>query len=490
VVNITGRNLANQITLTPSDALSIKVNMNPGILSGTIADWWLAARLPSGPWYSWVYPSGWINSGNQISVAYQGPLATLSPVEVLQASSLAEGVYSLYFGFDTNTNGSIDLQASTYSALTVTVSSSSPATPTIRIPLYAIGNEPGRAGLYMTVSATVSGTSSGVPTSYVSTPAQIIVDTGSADLNLPSTFFNFPNNALPAYVTNSPKYCITYEGFSLSGYTISNATVTLGTANNPGQSMTINSAPVNIIDQKCSGACANPTSCSPGNVGYGIIGVNYNDAQSSNVLSSNVFRWATAPYNTGFTITTTAPIPTTAAALASASATTPIGSLNLGNLTPASYNVVQMAQQAGSIFGSGALPAGSPSGVWNSRLPGACVTIGDSIYNTATTTVTGPLGPTTCQAEVVVDSGGVNGFIDFPGALPTGVSPTGNTVLGVQIPATFTYSYGAPFPPINANNGSNPLLVANTGFAFFNDYDVYFNPLSGQMGFLGKSLAP
>ena len=126
VLNIKGNGIANQITLKPSDTLSLKVDMEPGSLLGSNADWWIVAKTPSGDWYSWVYPTGWINIGTDlyaISVTYQGALFALSPFEVLSASNLAEGDYDLYFGIDTNMNGVLDYQSLSYSALKVSVSS-------------------------------------------------------------------------------------------------------------------------------------------------------------------------------------------------------------------------------------------------------------------------------------------------------------------------------------------------------------------------------
>ena len=129
VLNIKGNGLANQVTLNPSSVLSIKVDMEPDSLLGSNADWWVVAKTPSGYWYSWVYPTGWINIGTDIttiSVTYQGPLFSLTPFEILNASNLAEGNYQVYFGVDTNMNGVLDYQSLTYSTLNVTVSSSTP----------------------------------------------------------------------------------------------------------------------------------------------------------------------------------------------------------------------------------------------------------------------------------------------------------------------------------------------------------------------------
>lgn len=123
-INIKGNGLADQVTLKPSDALSVIVDLDPGSLSGTNATWWIAANTPSGSWYSWIYPTGWINVGtdkNKLAVSYQGPLTTLNPFEVLNTSNLATGDYYMYFGVDTNTNGLFGNQSLRYNVLKASV---------------------------------------------------------------------------------------------------------------------------------------------------------------------------------------------------------------------------------------------------------------------------------------------------------------------------------------------------------------------------------
>ena len=129
VLNIKVYGSVNQITLKPSDVLSIELDMEPGNALGTNADWWVVASTPSGSWYSWVYPTGWINIGSdlsQVAVAYQGALFALSPFKILNTSNLAEGDYNLYFGVDTNMNGLLDYSSLSYSSFKLTIASSTP----------------------------------------------------------------------------------------------------------------------------------------------------------------------------------------------------------------------------------------------------------------------------------------------------------------------------------------------------------------------------
>jgi len=136
IVNIKANGLLSPITINQSSALSVNVDIDPGNLLGSNADWWVVAKTPSGDWYSWVYPTGWIQSGsdlNRISVAYQGSLFALPPYEVLNVSNLPLGNYSVYFGVDTNMNGTLDLSALYYTTTSITVSLNGP------IPFSTIG---------------------------------------------------------------------------------------------------------------------------------------------------------------------------------------------------------------------------------------------------------------------------------------------------------------------------------------------------------------
>ncbi len=130
IINIRVNGLANQVTINPSSVLSVKVDIDPGSLLGSNADWWVVAQTPTGDWYSWVYPTGWNKSGidlSRISVAYQGSLFTLPPYEVLNTTNLPQGNYSIYFGVDTSMNGILDYPSSSlyYAMINLTVSSSS-----------------------------------------------------------------------------------------------------------------------------------------------------------------------------------------------------------------------------------------------------------------------------------------------------------------------------------------------------------------------------
>ena len=77
------------------------------------ADWWFLARIPSGEWFSYVYPNQWRPCGQDVlrcKPAYQGNLVPLNDFLLFRASaqSLPLGKYLLYFGVDLKPNGKLD----------------------------------------------------------------------------------------------------------------------------------------------------------------------------------------------------------------------------------------------------------------------------------------------------------------------------------------------------------------------------------------------
>lgn len=344
----------------------------------------------------------------------------------------------------------------------------------IRIPLYAKGNEADRPGLYLTVSATVSdGT-----VSATSTPTQVIVDTGSSQLSLPVSFFSFPGGLLPASYGEA-KRLVSFTNSSLWGVRVSKATITLGDGG--ANSITIRNAPVNIITQRCIAE-----RCMANDAGYGIIGINYQDSSAG----SNVLRWADSPYQSGLKITTSTP--NLALAVRSADANRiPIGHLHLGPFSTAGFQTIAMTP-LGSIVDP--LPSGSVATIWSARLPGACVSINGRSYGIAAAqqipvALDGPPSADGCQAEVIVDSGGRGGLMHFPGPLPAGVQPRGNHSLAVEVPGVF--SLPLPTEPqtfaIQSDMAArNPNLVVNTGFRFFDTYDLYLDAKGGVAGVRAK----
>lgn len=111
--------------ITQSDSslnISLGVDSN---LNGQYADWWFVKRTPSGSWFYFVYPNGWVYFGSDsnldFSLAapyYQGPLVSVTNLKLFETASIpndGSGNYNLYFGVDTNINGKLDFDQLYYS---------------------------------------------------------------------------------------------------------------------------------------------------------------------------------------------------------------------------------------------------------------------------------------------------------------------------------------------------------------------------------------
>ena len=120
---ISANGLHVPLTLTPSDSLSVTVTLDPGGDAGTNADWWVAAYSPVGWYYYDVFDhsQSWKPG---LSPTYTGALFALPSFTVLDVAGLPPGVYTFYFGVDTNMNGVLDLPLLYLDSVIVSVSSS------------------------------------------------------------------------------------------------------------------------------------------------------------------------------------------------------------------------------------------------------------------------------------------------------------------------------------------------------------------------------
>jgi len=118
----------NPNTLTPSDTISLKIELHSGEKTGQNADWWLWADTPFGQYYYDVYKGGFWFPG--LFVSYQGELFDLDPFEVLNTSNLPLGIYNVYFQVDTDMDGTKGDQIYTDNVV-VNVNDSRPTIPSV-----------------------------------------------------------------------------------------------------------------------------------------------------------------------------------------------------------------------------------------------------------------------------------------------------------------------------------------------------------------------
>jgi hypothetical protein len=116
-VDIKANGSDTPLTLFSGQGLSITISLDNKNRNGT-ADWWLAASTPFGL-YFYTF-SGWTAN---LQPAYQGPLFSLNPFEVLNlpGSTLPPGTYAFYFGVDTEMDGNLTMGNAYYDSVQVNV---------------------------------------------------------------------------------------------------------------------------------------------------------------------------------------------------------------------------------------------------------------------------------------------------------------------------------------------------------------------------------
>ncbi len=107
------------ITVSLGIPVSIRVNLNPGILVGQNADWWVAESTPSGVFNYYNLSAGEMVPG--LAPTYQGHLFNLGATSLLNSSDLTVGTHTFYFGVDLKMNGSLDMDSIYYDSVGVNV---------------------------------------------------------------------------------------------------------------------------------------------------------------------------------------------------------------------------------------------------------------------------------------------------------------------------------------------------------------------------------
>ncbi len=125
-----------------------------------------------------------------------------------------------------------------------------------------------------------------------------------------------------------------------------------------------------------------------------------------------------------------------------------------------------------------------PGNRWDSQLNGVCLTIsGSSMKNT-------------CNGKMIADTGTSNGFAEVKSASLMGKLKPGRlrpeNALKVAIKSIFDYSVkpgnrdGFNLWNISISAKADHPVVVNSGIAFFDKYDVLFDPANGQQGFRSR----
>lgn len=116
LLDIKANNSDAQITLSPAEALTLTISINPGDRLGKSADWWLLAATQSGMFYYDLNSNTWQPG---ITATFQGNLFNISEFNISTQSGLPGGAYTFYFGFDDVVNGTLDLPNTLFDSVDV-----------------------------------------------------------------------------------------------------------------------------------------------------------------------------------------------------------------------------------------------------------------------------------------------------------------------------------------------------------------------------------
>ncbi|BAY23275.1 hypothetical protein NIES2100_30390 [Calothrix sp. NIES-2100] len=315
-----------------------------------------------------------------------------------------------------------------------------PSFNTITVPLYTKGSVGQRVrGYFMEVS--VAG----------GQPKRVLLDTGSAGLRVPQEFLgNAPINRTGQIIKE-----VLNDGTVLEGELVY-TTMRIGFIS------TDEPVPVQIVTSRqclpqkpnCSAKNGTPFS--------GIIGVNY----SEKAVPYNPLRKLPGNLSNGLIVSGNG------------------GSKNNGSLI---IGLTANNREGFQMVSLSPQPAidGLPGNRWDSQLNGVCVTIsGSSMKNT-------------CNSKMVADTGTSSGFTEIKSASLMGKLKPGKlrpeNAVKVTIPGVFDYSLtpgnrdGFNLWNISISAKAENPVVVNSGIAFFDKYDVLFDPVNGQQGFKSRS---
>ncbi len=118
VPDIKANGLDTPLNISQNENLLVTVTLASGTYLGANAEWWIWADTPGGRYY-YTLNQGWVPS--QAVVTHQGPLFDLSSYDVLNATGLPSGTYTLHFGVEFQMDGVMDLELMHSDTVTVTI---------------------------------------------------------------------------------------------------------------------------------------------------------------------------------------------------------------------------------------------------------------------------------------------------------------------------------------------------------------------------------
>ncbi len=113
VPDIKANNLDGSITLSRDSSLSITIDLDPGILEGENADWWIGVNTPleaPADWYTCMHDGVTINWEQGAALSFQEHLQTIVSLPVFAGNGgiLPSGQFTFFFAIDNDADGSID----------------------------------------------------------------------------------------------------------------------------------------------------------------------------------------------------------------------------------------------------------------------------------------------------------------------------------------------------------------------------------------------
>ncbi|WGV26912.1 glycoside hydrolase family 10 protein [Halotia branconii] len=278
-------------------------------------------------------------------------------------------------------------------------------------------------------------------------PKRILLDTGSAGLRVPKEFLG---NA-PIRRTGQNIKEVLSDGTILEGELVyTNVRFGLLPATEPVPIQVVTSRQCTPQKPKCSAKSGVPFS--------GIIGVNYFEKS----LPYNPLRKLPGNLSNGFIVTVNG-------------GNNKNGSLILGLTAEnqAGFKTASWSQQSEI--------SGVPGNRWDSRLSKVCLTIAGSAAKNS------------CNSRMIVDTATINGLAEFKtaataGKLKPGVLSSANAVK-IAINGVFDYNLtpgtreGFNRWSLSVSPQAELPIFVNSGIAFFDKYDVLFDPVNGKQGF-------